>query len=197
MATNPWNQASGLRPTRLAARVSPGVERIHGTASVLLVSLVRCFLSRLGANLTSHVDRKTRRLNPWIGLLLSPSVLLVQTNVLITILPSRPSPRLKSADCSSSNLPPEKVLDEGGANQHATAGTNLKCPPPPTPPTPRVYTPIQGFHSACSFLKKKLDASRPSEHPPVRGENVKKFRCAKSKTRQNLFDKTEQKHCST
>ena len=53
----------------------------------------------------------------------------------------------------------------------------LKSPPPPTPPTPRVYTPIQGFHSACSFLKKKLDTSRPSEYPPVRGENVKMFRC--------------------
>ena len=124
MATKPWNQASGLRRTWLAARVSPGVERIHGTASVLLVSSVRCFLSRLGANLTSHVDRKTRRLNTWSDLLLSPSVLLVQTNVPITILPSRPSPRLKSADCSSSNLPLEKVLDEGWANQRATAGTN-------------------------------------------------------------------------
>ena len=124
MATNPWNQASGLCRTWLAARVSPGVERIHGTASVLLVSSVRCFLSRLGANLTSHVDRKTRRLNTWSDLLLSPSVLLVQTNVPITILPSRPSPRLKSADCFSSNLPPEKVLDLGWANQRATVGTN-------------------------------------------------------------------------
>ena len=124
MATNPWNQASGLRPTWLAARVSPGVKRIHGTASVLLVYSVRCFLSRLGANFTSHVDRKTRRLNPWIGLLLSPSVLLVRTNVPITIFPSRPSPRLKSADCSSLNLPPEKVLDLGWANQRATAWTN-------------------------------------------------------------------------
>ena len=26
------------------------------------------------------------------------------------------------------------------------------------------------------FLKKHLNASRPSEHPPVRGENVKTFR---------------------
>ena len=66
-------------PNMARREVSP-VWRIHGTASVLLVSSVRCFLSRLGANLTSHVDRKTRRLNPWIGLLLSPpSYLFEQT----------------------------------------------------------------------------------------------------------------------
>ena len=28
----------------------------------------------------------------------------------------------------------------------------------------------------CLFLEKNLNASRPSEHPPVRGENVKTFR---------------------
>ena len=44
-----------------------GEDKIDVIASVLLVSSVRCYLSRLGANLTSHVDRKTRRLNPWIG----------------------------------------------------------------------------------------------------------------------------------
>ena len=33
---------------------------------------------------------------------------------------------------------------------------------------------IQSMNKYC--LKKSLNASRPSEHPPVRGENVKTFR---------------------
>ena len=36
-------------------------------------------------------------------------------------------------------------------------------------------------------LKKNLNASRPSEHPPVRGGNVKKFRWDHRLHRQNLF----------
>ena len=39
----------------------------------------------------------------------------------------------------------------------------------------------------CCFLKKNLNASRPSEHPPVRGENVKTFRWDHRLPRQNLF----------
>ena len=38
-----------------------------------------------------------------------------------------------------------------------------------------------------SFLKKHLNASRPSEHPPVRGENVKTFRWDHRPQIQNLF----------
>ena len=36
-------------------------------------------------------------------------------------------------------------------------------------------------------LKKNLNASRPSEHPPVRGENVKTFRWDHRLQKQNLF----------
>ena len=36
-------------------------------------------------------------------------------------------------------------------------------------------------------LKKKLNVSRPSEHPPVRGTNVKTFRWDPRLQRQNLF----------
>ena len=44
---------------------------------------------------------------------------------------------------------------------------------------------ILGEEIRC--LKKNLNASRPSEHPPVRGENVKTFRCGHRLQRQNLF----------
>ena len=37
------------------------------------------------------------------------------------------------------------------------------------------------------FLEKNLNAPRPSEHPPVRGENVKTFRWDNTLQRQNLF----------
>ena len=37
------------------------------------------------------------------------------------------------------------------------------------------------------FLKKNLDASRHSEHPPVRGENVKTFRWDHRLQRPSLF----------
>ena len=37
------------------------------------------------------------------------------------------------------------------------------------------------------FLKKNQNASRPSEHPPVRGGNVKTFRWDQSLQIQNLF----------
>ena len=33
-----------------------------------------------------------------------------------------------------------------------------------------------GYKIGWSRFKKNLNASRPSEHPPVRGENVKTFR---------------------
>ena len=36
-------------------------------------------------------------------------------------------------------------------------------------------------------VKKNLNASRPSEHPPVSGENVKTFRWEHRLQRQNLF----------
>ena len=36
-------------------------------------------------------------------------------------------------------------------------------------------------------LKKNLNASRPSEHPPVRGKNVKIFRWDYRLQRQNIF----------
>ena len=42
-----------------------------------------------------------------------------------------------------------------------------------------------GYEYRC--LKKNLNASRPSEHPPVRGENVKTFRGGHRLQRQNLF----------
>ena len=32
----------------------------------------------------------------------------------------------------------------------------------------------ESLHVLCSYLKKNLNASRASEHPPVRGENGKK-----------------------
>ena len=35
---------------------------------------------------------------------------------------------------------------------------------------------VVGFKDKTSCLKKKLNASRPSEHPPVRGKSVKTFR---------------------
>ena len=38
-----------------------------------------------------------------------------------------------------------------------------------------------------SCLEKNLYASRPSEHPPVRGENVKTFRWEHRLQRHNLF----------
>ena len=37
------------------------------------------------------------------------------------------------------------------------------------------------------YLKKNLNASRPSEHPPVRGKNVKTFRWDRRLQIQNLF----------
>ena len=39
----------------------------------------------------------------------------------------------------------------------------------------------------CRFLKKNLNASKPYEHPPVRGENVKTFRWDHRLQIQNLF----------
>ena len=42
------------------------------------------------------------------------------------------------------------------------------------------------FVRYITFLKENLNASRPSEHPPVRGENVKMFRWDHSLQRQNL-----------
>ena len=39
----------------------------------------------------------------------------------------------------------------------------------------------------CCFLKKNLNASRPFEHPPVGGENVKTFRSDHTLQIQNLF----------
>ena len=36
---------------------------------------------------------------------------------------------------------------------------------------------ILHYRRVCVYLKKNLNASRPSEHPPVRGENVKTLRC--------------------
>ena len=39
----------------------------------------------------------------------------------------------------------------------------------------------------CTFLKKNLNAPRPSEHPPVRGKNVKTFRWDHRLQIQNLF----------
>ena len=38
-----------------------------------------------------------------------------------------------------------------------------------------------------SCLNKNLNASRPSEHPPIRGENVKSFRWDHRLQIQNLF----------
>ena len=37
------------------------------------------------------------------------------------------------------------------------------------------------------FLKKNLSASRPSEHPPVRGGNIKTFKWDHRLQRPNLF----------
>ena len=50
-----------------------------------------------------------------------------------------------------------------------------------------------------SCLRKNLDASRPSEHPPDRGKNVKTFRWGHRLQIQNLFmevhqTKIKQKH---
>ena len=42
-------------------------------------------------------------------------------------------------------------------------------------------------HTDKNLLKKKLNAPRPSEHPPVRGENVKTFRWDHRLQIQNLF----------
>ena len=42
-------------------------------------------------------------------------------------------------------------------------------------------------HNSASSLKKNLNAPRPSEHPPVRGKNVKTFRWDHRLQRQNLF----------
>ena len=47
---------------------------------------------------------------------------------------------------------------------------------------------------SCPFLKKNLDASRPSEHPPVRGGNVKTSRWDDRLRRQNLFMAFERVH---
>ena len=44
------------------------------------------------------------------------------------------------------------------------------------------------FGTTCGgSLKKNLNVSRPSEHPPVRGENVKTFRWDHGLQRQNLL----------
>ena len=43
------------------------------------------------------------------------------------------------------------------------------------------------FPSRTCSLKKNLNASRPSGHPPVRGENVTTFRWDHRLQRQNLF----------
>ena len=43
------------------------------------------------------------------------------------------------------------------------------------------------FTTSPYFLKKNLNASKPSEHPPVRGENVKTFRWDHRLQIQNLF----------
>ena len=43
-------------------------------------------------------------------------------------------------------------------------------------PTSFSDTPCAGGEGRSPSLKKHLNASRPSEHPPVRGENIKTFR---------------------
>ena len=43
------------------------------------------------------------------------------------------------------------------------------------------------IHGILCRLKKNQNASRPSEHPPVRGKNVKTFRWDHRLQRQNLF----------
>ena len=42
-------------------------------------------------------------------------------------------------------------------------------------------------YSSTICLKKNLNAPRPSEHPPVRGKNVKTFRWDHRLQRRNLF----------
>ena len=43
------------------------------------------------------------------------------------------------------------------------------------------------FSTIDALVKKNLNAPRPSEHPPVRGENVKTFRWDHRPQIQNLF----------
>ena len=55
--------------------------------------------------------------------------------------------------------------------------------------------PVDPYSAICDdhtyihtyVLKKKMNAPRPSEHPPVRGENVKTFRWDHRLERQNLL----------
>ena len=57
---------------------------------------------------------------------------------------------------------------------------------------PKIY-----YYINC--LKKNLNASRPSEHPPVRGENVKTFRWDHRLRRPNLsmaFKQVPRWYCS-
>ena len=54
---------------------------------------------------------------------------------------------------------------------------------PGRPARPSVYSGIPGIIS----LKKNQNASRPSGHPPVKGENVKTFRWDHRLQIQNLF----------
>ena len=51
----------------------------------------------------------------------------------------------------------------------------------------RVLCAIVPFFLSVLFLKKNLNTSKPSEHPPVRGENVKTFRWDHRLQIQNLF----------
>ena len=51
--------------------------------------------------------------------------------------------------------------------------------------THKLATCRKGF--VLLYLKKNQNAHRPSEHPPVRGENVKTFRCDYRLQIQNLF----------
>ena len=51
-----------------------------------------------------------------------------------------------------------------------------------------VANPARGqLNRGNGYLKKNLNASRPSDHAPVRGGNIKTFRWDHGLQRQNLF----------
>ena len=59
---------------------------------------------------------------------------------------------------------------------HRVEQYNIGGKPTVTLYTYHVGTPKHTVCCVCVFLKKNLNAPRPSEHPPVRGKNVKTFR---------------------